>query len=89
MEYFRKYFKEIVTIVVLLMGVYFLVLITIVQSKFKYYSSGSFTQTEGHYEYLGSDDTGGHTVLNKRTGELELRIHPYLRNRNNRYLKDD
>ena len=91
MEYFRKYFKEIVTIVVLLMGVYFLVLLTMVQSKFEYYNSKSFAGA-GHYEYLGAGGSSGsahHTVLNKRTGNLEVRKALRLDLDKNRYLKND
>jgi len=88
MEYFRKYFKEIVTIVVLLMGVYFLVLLTMVSNQIviKHYSA-SFSP--GHYEYIGAGGGSAHTVLNKRSGELELRTAIFLDLDKNRYLKND
>ena len=67
MEYFRKYFKEIVTIVVLLMGVYLLILATIVQSKFQIYNSSHFISLD-RYEFVGKTALGQPVILNRQHG---------------------
>ena len=71
MEYFKKFYREIVTIILLLMGIYLLILLTLI-SKDSYIKYNSAHLAETRFEFIGvSSGLELGLVLDKSTGYIK------------------